>query len=291
MTRAGRHRLLIVNADDYGLTPGVSRGILEGHRRGIVTSTSVLVLAPAFAEAAPWLADHPELEVGVHLALVGEDPPVLAATEIPTLVDGTGRLHRSWARLLPRLAVGQVDPADVGRELDAQLEVARSHGIDPGHVDLHQNLQLWPSVARAVIGLARRHRIGAVRVPGAAGRAPAALGVRALAPRLADDVRAAGLRFASRFEGFDDRGRLDRPALAAALARAAASGAPSVEVGGHPGGSGPDPERARYRWGYRWGDELAALVDPAIRDLVDELGFRLGTHHDLADLAGPAATR
>ncbi|HEX7094516.1 MAG TPA: ChbG/HpnK family deacetylase, partial [Acidimicrobiales bacterium] len=85
-------RLLIVNADDYGLTAAVSAGILRAHRNGIVTSTSVLALAPGFRQSAAWLLDEPSLGVGAHLALVGEDPPLLSAREIPTLVDRRGRL-------------------------------------------------------------------------------------------------------------------------------------------------------------------------------------------------------
>ncbi|MDP9418579.1 MAG: ChbG/HpnK family deacetylase, partial [Actinomycetota bacterium] len=79
-------RLLIVNADDYGLTAGVSRGILRAHREGIVTSTSVLAVAPGFATTVGWLGESPQLDVGAHLAAVGEDPPLLSAAEIPTLV-------------------------------------------------------------------------------------------------------------------------------------------------------------------------------------------------------------
>jgi chitin disaccharide deacetylase len=96
--------LLIVNADDYGLTEGVSTAILRAHRDGIVTSTSVLAIAPAFDRTSGWLAEAPTLGIGAHLALVGEDPPVLTAREIPTLVDGRGRLAMSWRTFLPKAA-------------------------------------------------------------------------------------------------------------------------------------------------------------------------------------------
>ena len=118
-------RLLIVNADDYGLTEGVSQAILEAAERGIVTSTSVLAVAPAFEAAAPALASS-ALGVGAHLALVGEDPPLLSAQEVPTLVDRSGAFSRSWRQLLPKVAAGRVDLADVRRELTAQVE--RPHG-------------------------------------------------------------------------------------------------------------------------------------------------------------------
>ena len=97
-------RLLIVNADDYGLTAGVCRAIVRAHQDGIVTSTSALALGPAFAAHSALLDDAPELGVGVHLAVVGEDPPLLPASDIPSLVDRQGRLSLSWKRILaPRV--------------------------------------------------------------------------------------------------------------------------------------------------------------------------------------------
>ena len=79
---AAATRLLIVNADDFGLTDGVCRAIVRAHREGIVTSTSALAVGPAFHRCASMLDDVPELGVGVHLAAVGEDPPLLSAREI-----------------------------------------------------------------------------------------------------------------------------------------------------------------------------------------------------------------
>ena len=98
--------LLIVNADDYGLTEATSRAILDCHDHGVVTSTSVLTLAPGFDRTAAWLTDHPGLGVGVHLALVGEDPPLLSSSEIPTLVDEAGRLPISWREFSRRRSPG-----------------------------------------------------------------------------------------------------------------------------------------------------------------------------------------
>src|SRR5262249_31588970 len=83
--------LLIVNADDFGLTPGLSRAILDGGARGIVSSTSAVANGKALLDTAPTLRDS-GLGVGAHLALVGHQGPVLGAREIPTLVDKNGNL-------------------------------------------------------------------------------------------------------------------------------------------------------------------------------------------------------
>ena len=272
-------RLLIVNADDYGLTPGVSGGILEAHRHGIVTSTSVLTLAPAFATTSSWLADVPSLAVGVHLAAVGEDPPLLSAPEVPTLVDKRGRLAPSWRQFLPRAAMGRIDPDDLAREFGAQVDAVAGAGLPIGHLDTHQHVHLWPLVRGVVLDLAERLGV-AVRVTRSAARSPVGVTVRLLARRLESDARARGLRFPASAAGLDEAGALDRATLVGALDRLAAGGASSAEVGSHPG-CGDDPDRQRYRWGYRWEDELAALTSPEARRAVDAGGFVLGTYADL----------
>jgi predicted glycoside hydrolase/deacetylase ChbG (UPF0249 family) len=77
-------RLLIVTADDLGLTRGVNAAVRRAHEDGIVTATSLLAVGREFDDAAAMLRDVPTLELGAHLALVGEDPPLLSAREIPT---------------------------------------------------------------------------------------------------------------------------------------------------------------------------------------------------------------
>jgi len=272
-------RLLVVTADDYGLTPGVCTGILRGHEQGILSSTSALVVAPAFEANAGALVDS-GLDAGVHLAIVGEDPPVLSAREIPTLVDRRGRLAPSWRVLLGRAVRGAVDPGDVAREWDAQLAVARAAGLAPSHLDTHQHVHLWPTFAAVAVDVARRQGVGVLRVPRSRSRSPRGTAVNRLAARLADRVRAAGLVAPGWMAGLDEAGRMDRPALVAAIEAAAAAGAACAEVSTHPGAD-PDPERVRYRWGYGWGDELAALCSPSARAAVERSGRQLVGHRVL----------
>jgi predicted glycoside hydrolase/deacetylase ChbG (UPF0249 family) len=273
-------RLLIVNADDYGLTEGVSRGILRAHREGVVTSTSVLAVAPAFATTARWLADADGIGIGVHFAAVGEDPPLLSAREVPTLVDRRGRLPLSWRTFLRRAAAGRIDPEDLRREFETQLARVRDLGLRITHLDTHQHLHLWPSVRDVVLSLARAHGIGAVRVPRSARLFPGA-GVNYLAAELARRARTAGLQFPAHAAGLDEAGALDTVRFRQALGRLAAADAPSVELSAHPGEE-EDPDRDRYRWSYRWGDELEVLTSPSAREAIQSSGFLLGTYADLA---------
>src|SRR4029077_10920167 len=95
-----------------------------------------------------------------------EDPPLLSAREIPTLVDRRGRLPLSWKQFLPRLALRRIDLDDVEREFTAQGEAVRST-VGPAritHLDTHQHLHLWPRVAALVARLAQRWSVPGVRV-------------------------------------------------------------------------------------------------------------------------------
>ena len=273
-------RLLIVNADDYGLTEGISHGILRAHRQGIVTSTSVIAVGPAYPKVASLLADEEALGVGVHLAAVGEDPPLLSAAEIPTLLDKRGRLSETWGRFLARSVLGRVDPADITREFTAQLEAVQELGLPLTHLDAHQHLHLWPPLGSVVLALARRFEIPAVRVPRFRAFTPVGLGVTILGRRVAAKARHAGLRFPGDAVGIECAGNLDGARLEAVLGEMAARGAPSVELAVHPG-EADDPDRQRYQWGFRWAEELDALSSETARSAVARHGFRLGTYADL----------
>lgn len=271
-------RPLIVNADDYGLTPGVSRGILEAHARGIVTSTSVLVLGGAFDQASRWLADVESLEVGIHLAAVGEDPPVLSAKEIPSLVDRRGRLRTSWRSFLAAACRGAVDVADLEREFAAQIEAARSQGLVLSHVDTHQHLHLWPSVSAVVIRLAEASGIEAIRVPRSA--APLKrIGINRLAGDLAWRAAAAGLASPGWAAGLDEAGRMHGPRFVEALRIVSAPTHLSAEIGCHPGWAAD--ARASYTWGYEWDRELEWLTSPDARSAVERAGFFLTGYRSL----------
>lgn len=273
-------RVLVVNADDFGLTPGICAGILRGHRDGVVTSTSALTTGPAFAAHAPALRDS-GLPTGIHLCAVGEDPPVLSAAEVPSLVDRRGRFPMTWKRFVDRAARGLVDRDDLAREFAAQAEVLLDAGIRPSHVDSHQNLHLWPSVGAVALDLAAEHRIAVMRVTRTQAFGPRSIAVRTLARRAARHARRRGLVVPDSAIGLDDAGSMDAARLRMAVDRLS-GGRGSADLTVHPGES-HDPERSRYAWGYSWPTELDALCAPELRRQIDQRGFRLGSFTDIVD--------
>jgi predicted glycoside hydrolase/deacetylase ChbG (UPF0249 family) len=117
-------KLLIVNADDFGLSPGINRGILAAHAGGVVTSASVMVRWPAAAEARRAAERHPRLSLGLHVDL-GEW----------AYRDG------GWSPVYEVLAGRADDAGEVAREVGRQVEAFRRVvGRDPTHLDSHQHV-------------------------------------------------------------------------------------------------------------------------------------------------------
>jgi len=277
-------RLLVVNADDMGLTPGVCRAIHRAHTNGVVTSTSVLAVGQAFDDAAALIADTDRLGVGAHLALVGEDRPLLSAREIPSLVDREGRFPLSYRTFVRRAVAGRVDRNDVAREFRAQLEKVSGIGVPVTHLDTHQHTHLWPAVTSVVVQQAKDFGIRSVRLPTSRRRGPLGAAVRVLSARARQRITAAGLVTTDDFAGLDEAGALDHPTFAGALRYLTEGGAGTAEINTHPAEAG-DPDIGRFDWGYLGPTELAMLTDPATRDLITESGWQLGSFADLAAAA------
>jgi predicted glycoside hydrolase/deacetylase ChbG (UPF0249 family) len=107
------------------------------------------------------------------------------------------------------------------------------------------------------------------------------MAVRRLAERLGREADDARLTHPGDFAGLDEAGHLAAPRLVDVVRRLDRAGPASAEIGCHPGRA-DDPERRRYRWGYSWPDELAALCDPQVSRAIAEAGWRLGSFADLA---------
>lgn len=138
-------RRLIVNADDFGLTAGVSRGILDAHRRGIVTSATVMVNMPVHADLDAEAAAS-GLGLGLHFNLTW-GAPLSAPSAVASLVDAEGRFAKDLAALGERAR-----PDEVRREAEAQIEAFRLRfGRLPSHLDSHHHAHRLPRVLDGVV--------------------------------------------------------------------------------------------------------------------------------------------
>lgn len=265
-------RYLIINADDFGLTEAVSRGIIKAHREGILTSTTYMVNFPWSEEQAGMLAEAPHLGVGVHLNLT-TGSPVLPPEQVPTLVTGHGRFSKAVLHLLSRVSVKEAQ-----REWSAQVTKAiRILGRTPSHLDTHRYLQGYPPFAEAMIAVAREHRIPAVRClyPGpdlAMGDlfrswSPTRWVVDRYLRRSAELVRESGLARPDATQAGD----FDLPGLLRRLDRVREG---VTELVSHPG-EVDDQLRSLSSMQEHRETELAALTSPEARARAEALGIRL----------------
>ncbi len=156
---------LIVNADDFGLTSGVNRAIMELHSAGLVTSTSLMARAGATEEAIDFAVRSPTLGVGCHVVLV-DGEPVLPPDQIPTLVDPkNGHFPNSLATFLRRLITGGIRTAEMEAEMSAQIAFLQQRGIHLTHVDTHKHTHVFREVLRPLLRAARSAGIRAIRNP------------------------------------------------------------------------------------------------------------------------------
>jgi predicted glycoside hydrolase/deacetylase ChbG (UPF0249 family) len=143
---------LIVNADDFGFTRDVNRGIVHAHTHGILTATTLMANGREFADAVALVRDNPKLDIGCHLVLIGES----------SLLPGAKHLPADVKQLISAVALRRIRPYD---ELKAQVEKILAAGIRATHLDTHKHTHLLPAVLDAVARLSEEFHIPWVRRP------------------------------------------------------------------------------------------------------------------------------
>ncbi len=250
MSAGGEGRWLVVNADDFGLTAGVSRGILDAYRTGIVSSTTALVNLAADPDLDAEAAGLPGLGIGLHVNLTW-GTPVSRAAAVPSLVGTDGRFPRD-----PALAAARAVLDEARREIEAQVDAfARRFGRPPTHLDSHHHVHRQPRIAEIVLDVALA----------------AGLPLRSQDPGFRDGLRRRGARTPDHFVGGDGA----EPYWTTARLLDTLAGLPvgCTELMCHPGRY--DESLAGSRYGRQRETELAALRDPEARATVERLGIRL----------------
>jgi len=144
---------LILNADDFGLTPGINRAIAELHRAGVLTSATLMATGPAFADAIALAHSLPTLGVGCHIVLTDGTPASLPS-EIPTLLGPDRRIFRPTLGSFVRdLLLNRINPAEIAHEAAAQIQLLQRNNIRITHIDTHKHTHLFPAVTRALLTL------------------------------------------------------------------------------------------------------------------------------------------
>jgi predicted glycoside hydrolase/deacetylase ChbG (UPF0249 family) len=269
---------LVVNADDFGFTPDVNEGIVEAHRGGILTATTLMANGEAFEDAVRLAAAVPSLDIGCHLTLIGGRSLLAPHKPLPASVPD----------LLGAMISGRIAIYD---ELAAQVRKIQTAGIVPTHLDTHKHTHLAPPVLDAVARLSQEFGIPWVRRPfdlpitAASGEAPF---LKRATSGLLDILRGRFHRVLSRrecrttdhFAGFQLTGRF-RIAELVQLIRALPDG--STELMCHPGRCGPSLRNASTRLKESREEELLALISPEARQALAESQVQLVNYRDLGE--------
>ncbi len=280
--KTAKLKRVIINADDFGFSPGITEGILRAHREGVVTSTTIAANMPAAADAVKHLAEAPNLGVGVHLN-VSQGPPLSKAGAALAGPDGIMKntaigvmlavMRRPW--LLRAIEA----------EFEAQILWLKELGVTPTHLDSHRHIHGFTPIFSRVARLARQYHIRFVRwygerLPGAGwAKAPAKqrrTGMVLNVFTIANAVIASDLRGTRGTWGVAHTGGIDSAWLEQ-VARSVRTGV--TEIMTHPG-TGGDVAASVSRLRESRKIELAALCDPAVREEFQRNGVEL-THYGL----------
>ncbi|MBC3535849.1 ChbG/HpnK family deacetylase [Megasphaera hominis] len=278
---------LIINADDFGIHHEVNLAVAKAFDQGVLTSTSLLASGPAFNEAVALAAARPGLGIGAHLCLVGSLSPVLAPKEVPSLVDGRGLFPESYGEFMKRVYSGRINYEELYRELDAQLEKIMQQPLQITHVDSHQHLHVLPQVWTIVQALMKKYKLHRLRIPAESYRfkvwtaKPVRVmgrnGLTFLAKRAEKDARRLGFTTTDHFWGMVDGGNMNEANLSYIIKQLPFG---VHEIMMHPG-LHTNVLAQTFTWGYHWQDELAALLSPAIRNLLQQREIKCIHYGDL----------
>jgi chitin disaccharide deacetylase len=279
---------LIVNADDFGMSRGITDGIIVAHRYGILTSTSLMPNMPAAIYAIKRVSNFPALALGVHLNIC-QGRPILPANAVRSLVGIDGTFH-SPREMVRRLWMWQLAPGEVEREFRAQIRWVKERGIVPTHADSHHHLHLYAAAAapfaRALeaegihcaracrcVEWPKRHTIGGPYKGGLARRALVQMYRRTVQRTVFRALISPASRIAISYS---------TPGALRERWRATLESLPpgDFELACHPGLFEPgfsetDTIRARRE------EELGCLTDADLSKLIADRGIRLITYRDL----------
>jgi hopanoid biosynthesis associated protein HpnK len=161
-------RKLIVNADDFGMTAGVNRGIVESHVGGVVSSATLMANGPRFDEAVALARSAPNLSIGCHVVLV-DGKPVSPPDTVDTLLAirsaEPDKFYSSLSAFAARAMLGGFDRDQLVAEVTAQIRKIQATGLHVTHLDSHKHAHVFPEILAAMLRAARICGVRAIRNP------------------------------------------------------------------------------------------------------------------------------
>jgi len=271
---------LLVNADDYAYFPGVSRGIIDAHKKGIVTATGMLTNGSSFAEDIEMLRSTPSLDAGVHLNLTIGRP---LTANMRAIFRDNAEEFMSKVSFARKYVSGAIKTDDVREEWCAQIEKGLGAELRIWFLNSHEHVHLFPSLFKLVQELAQLYDIPYVRRPTARLNEsinPAQI-IRSGIVKTLGALNKAGMRQpAARFIGFGQSGRLSEAYLKKILGDLRPG--KIYELMCHPGyDDGLDQRLAYLRNYHDWNLEMQTLTGSDIRAACRKENVRVIGYHDI----------
>ncbi|HZV82720.1 MAG TPA: hopanoid biosynthesis-associated protein HpnK [Geobacteraceae bacterium] len=274
---------LIINADDFGLSAGVNRAVIKGWREGILTSASLMVGAPAFADAVDLARENPGLQVGLHLTLV-QGRSVVAHNGFPCLTEREGKFPGDPVMAGMRMFFLKPLHRQIQAEVEGQITRFLGTGLPLSHIDGHLNIHMHPTVFAILCKLMPKYGIDTFRLSRERlgpelrissgrllGKVVDAVIFGLLAGRCQPELQMRRIGFAREVKGLLNSGRMTEEYLLAALDLLQDG---MTEIYFHPGDA-DEAELAATMPDYRHRDELAALLSPRVMEKLGTLGITL----------------
>ncbi|AFT85651.1 hopanoid biosynthesis-associated protein HpnK [Paraburkholderia phenoliruptrix] len=271
--KALKRRALILTADDFGLHPRVNLAVEQAHCDGVLAAASLMVGAPAAADALARARALPSLRVGLHLVLADGDA-VMPREGIAALVDEHGRFGSNMVRDGVRFFFLPHVREQLAREIRAQFEAFAKTGLVLDHVNTHKHFHLHPTVLGLILEIGREFGMKAMRLPF---EANAPLWLKPWIAQVRARLDRAGICHNDYVIGIARSGRMDEAAWLAALA-ALPDGVGEIYC--HPAVPGERALTDGMR-DYRHADEFAALLSPDVARAIRHLGVRVGGFSDV----------
>lgn len=272
---------VIFNADDFGRSPTINAAVERAHREGVLTSASLMVSGAALEEAIALAQRNPTLAVGLHLVMVS-GRAVMPPRDIPHLVDSQGNFPPDPFTAGLRYASSPTVRRELRREIEAQFERFAATGLPLAHVDGHLHLHMHPFVLGWVLDLAEQYGARGIRLPrddlwfslshdrrGASVKVAWALAFGVLTRWALRCLRGRHLVVTERVYGLMQTGQMEEAYVLKVLHSLRVS---SAELYFHPDTApqaeplGPNPT------------DLAVLLSPTVRQVVQERGMQLATY-------------
>jgi hopanoid biosynthesis associated protein HpnK len=285
-------RRLIVNADDFGLTPGVNRAIAEAHERGIVTSATLMANSASFDEAVLLAKASTNWSIGCHVVLL-DGTPLVDPARLDSLVrrKHTNSFRDGIGGFAVRALTGWIDSDQVQAEVTAQIRKLQGAGLEVSHVDTHKHTHMFPAALAGVLRAARTCGIRAIRNPfeviaanyvklqrGMWKRHTQLKTLNGFAGLFRRAVAKAGLRTPDGTMGIVATGHLS-PEIFHAIADNMPEG--TWEFVCHPGYVDPELAAVRTRLRESREQELAVLTSPQARQALQSRGVELISYKQL----------